>query len=616
MNPFKMKRKVERVFDSVKPSEVNRRRIIGVRLVDTRPVRCITVDSPSSLFLAGKSMIPTHNTKIMLASIAYFAEHKKRNQALWQPTDDDADDFVKTEIDPMLRDVSVMHSIFPYRDSKHKNNTMRLKAFTGSSLHIRGGKAAKNYRRFSVDVGYIDELAGFDHNIEMEGDPTSLASKRVEGAAFPKMVYGSTPKNKGSCMISKQYDECEIRVFFKFGCPHCGEKQHLQWGGVDEGYGFKWTKGKPETVEYLCMHCASLFTQGDFLNVWEDGRWETDDGKYLDNDGRLYSPDDVLLTTPESVGFHVWTAYSPMTTWERIVKDFEKAKRDPRKLQGFINLTLGEEWEQDQGEAIDENGLLERREEYHGTVPDDVLVLTIGADTQDDRVEYAVTGWGLGEESYRIDYVIHYGSPSQEDFWKTLYRLVKRTYKKANGTVMEVKLMTIDSGGHYTDEVYQFCKKAGRSWAIPTKGSSVMGKPIASFPNNPTKHGVYLTIVGTDTAKDLCFYRLQIDEAGDGYCHFPTHDWCNEAYFKQLTAERRKKKFTAKGGMSFEWYCPKGRRNEVFDVEVLNLVAIRLLQQKYNVDLSILHMHNKENGGVVYQPKALQAGQISDGITL
>jgi phage terminase large subunit GpA-like protein len=31
------------------------------------------------------------NTKIMLAAIGYFSEHKRRNQAIWQPTDDDRD---------------------------------------------------------------------------------------------------------------------------------------------------------------------------------------------------------------------------------------------------------------------------------------------------------------------------------------------------------------------------------------------------------------------------------------------------------------------------------------------------------------------------------------------
>lgn len=46
---------------------VTRRTIVSVEKVESRTVRCISVDSPRHLFLAGRSMVPTHN------SIAYLA---------------------------------------------------------------------------------------------------------------------------------------------------------------------------------------------------------------------------------------------------------------------------------------------------------------------------------------------------------------------------------------------------------------------------------------------------------------------------------------------------------------------------------------------------------------
>ena len=80
-------------------------------------------------------------TKMLLATIGYFAEHKRRNQAVWQPTDDDSDDFCKTELEPMLRDVKVMQRVFPEFLAKNKSNTLRQKQFLGCMLHLRGGKA-------------------------------------------------------------------------------------------------------------------------------------------------------------------------------------------------------------------------------------------------------------------------------------------------------------------------------------------------------------------------------------------------------------------------------------------------------------------------------------------
>ncbi|HTW02861.1 MAG TPA: replicative DNA helicase [Streptosporangiaceae bacterium] len=42
------------------------RRIVDVRPVPSRPVRCVQVDSPDHLYLAGRGMIPTHNSTLAL----------------------------------------------------------------------------------------------------------------------------------------------------------------------------------------------------------------------------------------------------------------------------------------------------------------------------------------------------------------------------------------------------------------------------------------------------------------------------------------------------------------------------------------------------------------------
>ncbi len=52
-----------------------RRFITAIRPVASVPVRCITVDSPSHLYLAGESMIPTHNTAFALGMARHAAVH-------------------------------------------------------------------------------------------------------------------------------------------------------------------------------------------------------------------------------------------------------------------------------------------------------------------------------------------------------------------------------------------------------------------------------------------------------------------------------------------------------------------------------------------------------------
>lgn len=53
------------------------RYITDVRAVPSVPMRCITVDSPSHLYLAGKSMIPTHNTQAVSYYLANQIRHEK-----------------------------------------------------------------------------------------------------------------------------------------------------------------------------------------------------------------------------------------------------------------------------------------------------------------------------------------------------------------------------------------------------------------------------------------------------------------------------------------------------------------------------------------------------------
>jgi replicative DNA helicase len=70
-------RERQRIVDH--PSAANQwRRIVDIVPTDAVPVRCITVDSPSHLYLAADSMIPTHNTAFALGMAAHAAIEARR----------------------------------------------------------------------------------------------------------------------------------------------------------------------------------------------------------------------------------------------------------------------------------------------------------------------------------------------------------------------------------------------------------------------------------------------------------------------------------------------------------------------------------------------------------
>lgn len=522
-------------------------------------------------------------TKILLAAIAYFAEHRHRNQALWQPTDEDSDEFVKTELEPMIRDVPAMQRAFPDFQARNKANTLRQKSFIGCMLHLRGGKAAKNYRRLSVSVAMLDEIDAFDFDIESEGSPYSLAKKRTEGATFPKIVVGSAPKLKNYSHVDNRERDADMRLTFRIPCPCCGELRALRWGGRDEPFGFKWTDDNPETVRHLCEGCGGFFTQSEYLEVWALGRWMADDGTWVDDaDGTFRNADGEAVAPPRSVAFHVWTAYSPQASWAQIVREFLAAKRksdagDDSELKTFVNTTLGESWEE--GGAQAKADALQRRAEPFplGEVPEGGIILTMSVDVQGDRLEWLIRAWGAFEESWPVGYETIWGDPATPDPWVELKHVIETPIAHVNGALVRVVAVAVDSGGHHTHEVYQFCRSMGR-YVFAVKGHSQRGRDIIGKPTvidvnsrgEKLKRGAQLWMLGTDKAKDLIHGRLHVKQPGPGFIHFS--DDLPIEYYEQLASEKRIPRYV-KGRMVSEWVKPSGARNEALDLEVYALAA-------------------------------------------
>jgi terminase, large subunit len=521
-------------------------------------------------------------TKIILAAVGYFAEHKRRNQALWQPTDDDRDEFVKTELEPMLRDVAVMRNVFPEYLARHKDNTLQAKKFLGSITHLKGGKAAKNYRRISIDTGYLDEYDAFDPNIEKEGDPGTLAAKRLEGATFGKLVIGTTPKLKGFSNIEKRERDADIFLTPHIPCPDCGEFHALTWGGKDEPHGFKWVDDNPETVRHLCPHCGALIDQAQYLALAAAtsivGRWQAEDGTTLDEHGVFRDSAGQIIRPPAHVALHVWSAYSPNVSWSGLVREFLSAKREAgegkkEKLQSFVNTTLGEYWAEEY-EKTDDNELRQRAEPFAlERVPMNCLLLLAGIDTQPNRLEVSVWGYGRGCETWTIAHRIFFGNPDEDEVWADLEEYLFETdFPHASGQRLRIAGAAIDTGGHNTHAVYHWAAKHARRKVFAIKGRSGREKHIKDgaskvdidWRGRLRKHGLVLWWVGTNHAKDLIHGRLQIQRPGPGYVHFSQE--LPDEWYKQFTGEARTTRRTARGEES-TWTSTR-KRIEAWDCAV------------------------------------------------
>ncbi|HIF3099205.1 TPA: phage terminase large subunit family protein [Salmonella enterica] len=557
-------------------------------------------------------------TKMLLGVVGYFIEHKSRNNLLFQPTDSAAEDFMKSHVEATIRDVPCLKTLAPWLGRKHRDNTLTMKRFSsGVGFWCLGGAAAKNYREKSVDTVCYDELSSFEPDVEKEGSPTLLGDKRIEGSVWPKSIRGSTPKAKGTCQIEKAANESAHFMRFHVPCPHCGEEQYLKFGDGSTPFGLKWEKGKPETVYYLCEHNGCVIRQSELDQ--KAGRWICDNTGMWTRDGLAYfSASGEEVPPPRSITFHIWTAYSPFTTWIQIIYDWLDALKDPNGVKTFINTTLGEPYEEAVAEKLSHELLLEKVIHYAAPVPERVVYLTAGIDSQRNRYEMYVWGWAPGEEAFLIDKQIIMGRHDDEDTLQRVDAVINKKYRHADGTDISISRICWDIGGIDAEIVYKRSKKHGIFRVLPVKGASVYGKPVITMPKKRNQSGVFLCEIGTDTAKEMLYARMgavtaPADEATPYAIRFPDNpDVFTEVEAKQLVAEELVEKLV-NGKFRLLWDA-KGRRNEALDCLVYASAALRVSVQRWQLDLEALATSRKseeQDTPTLEQLAAMLAGGVN-----
>jgi phage terminase large subunit GpA-like protein len=472
--------------------------------------------------------------------------------------------FSKDRLAPMLRDTPALHGKVSDPKARDSGNTMLHKTFPGGQLTIAGANSSASLASRPIRVLLADEVDRYPVSAGTEGDPVSLAKKRTATFWNRKVVLVSTPTIKGESRIEKAYLESDQRHFLA-PCPDCGHEQRLMWAQV------RWPEGKPSGAEYCCIECGCLWGDAQRWAAVRKGRWQA--------------------TAPFNgiAGFHLSELYSPWRKLGETAEDFIASKHDPERLQTWVNTALGETWES-KGETVDFDVIDSLREAYGpDDLPNRVTFATAGVDTQGDRLEVEIVGWGKDEESWGIGYHVLMGDPAQQGVWDDLDALLLETYRTEAGSTIRVKAACIDSGGHHAEAVMRFARERTRRRVYAIKGFGGAGKPIWPVRASRAKTKDLVYMVGVDTAKDTTYARLQIADPGPGFCHLPANPETgyDQSWIEMLTAEQKVTKY--KEGREYAaWYLPKGKRNEALDCRVYALAAMKSLPRVMREEESAL----------------------------
>jgi phage terminase large subunit GpA-like protein len=489
-------------------------------------------------------------TEMVLNVIGYYISQDPAPMLCLQPTLDMASAFSKDRVAPMVRDTPALGGkILPSR-SRDSGNTVFHKQFPGGHLTMAGANSPASLASRPVRIVLCDEVDRYPASAGTEGDPVNLARKRATTFWNRKILLTSTPTIKGASRIETAYEASDKRRYF-VPCPLCGLYQALKWGGRDEAYGLKWDK-KLKSVRYQCESCGRMIEERHKMRMISKGEWRAT-GK-----------------AGNTAGFHLNELYSPWSSWLDIVESFLAAKGSPETLQVWNNTVLGQTFE-DRGEGLAAHKLLDRQEPYGDTIPGGVIYITAGCDVQGDRIEMEIVGWGIGEESWSLDYLVLNGDPGHHAVWDMLDAERNRAFDHPVFGKIGLNVLFVDSG-FMTDTVQRYTKARKNVFSCQGQSSpNAVPKPIVPPRQRRTKHGLFVP-VGADAAKDLIYSRLMFTKPGPGYCHFPDH--YPPEYFDGLTAEQKKTKLLNQRPVKY-WFLPKNARNEPLDCRVYALAALR-----------------------------------------
>ena len=517
-------------------------------------------------------------TEMELNMLGYAIDRAPGPIMLVLPTVDNAKDFSKRRLEKMIRDTAPLNQKIRHRVGNKKQSELK-KSYPGGMLTVTGSNSPTNLA--SVPARYIfgDEIDRWSKDAGGEGSPAGLLEARTSTFYDYKMVMVSTPTTKDASEIEKNF-KLGTQEYWCSQCMYCGEDVFIEFDDIKFDYHKTETDGEAQyivdDVRFQCPHCGQISTEDEIRQA--PHKWVAKNPEAESNGIR---------------SFWINAFSSPWISWRKIVTRFLEAQSDPQKLKTVFNTMFGQLWE-DRGDLRSDEELLRTREIYDAELPDGVLCLTCGVDTQDDRLEYEVVGYGMYNESWGIERGIIVGNPGlpstkeMQSVWERLDAVIDKEWEYKDGKKLKISLTFVDSGGHYTNEVYEQCERRFNKRVFAIKGAKEADAPYTGRPkkvdiikqdkagNRIVAGKAWLYYIGVSSGKARIMDYLKVKEAGANYCHFPANDGrgYDQSYFNGLLSE----KLTLVGN-KWQWkVLPGHKRNEPLDCRNYANAAVHVLK--------------------------------------
>jgi phage terminase large subunit GpA-like protein len=466
------------------------------------------------------------------------------------PSEDNARRWSKMKLSPMLRATAALSTLFPQKSRDGSESVLYKERRDGlGAILISGANSPSSLSQVTMRRQAQDDLSKWEMNAA--GDPEAQADNRSRAHEFAKILKISTPLVMPGCRITKSFEGGSQEHPY-VPCPHCDHFQVLEW----ENMLARLDPQHPELAHFTCVACGAEIHEHARSNMLARLEW------------RAHNPS--AARTHRS--FWIWSAYSFLQSFERIAREWLKARGDPAAEQTFLNDTAGRPYKA-RGEAPPWEKLRDRaaQADYaRGEVPVGALVLTLGIDCQADRVEWQVVGWGRDFRRFIIEYGVIPGHISDDSCRQRLDALLVQTWVNKARRLIPIDRAAID-GNAWTEDVWSWARRHPQSKLILVRGVGADTAPrIARVrKERHDRTGQLLKWAGRffnfgASVLKMSLYRdlAKEDALARGYVSFPRG--LEDEYFRQLTAERRTPE-KRHGFTVYRWTKDAQQANEALD---------------------------------------------------
>jgi len=489
--------------------------------------------------------------------------------------------YVGEKLEPMIEATPRLRKKVDLRSRKLQQR-QDFKKFPGGFLKMVGSNSPASVKSTPVPRVAVEEPDDCNLNLRGQGDSIKLAKERMKTFRRSKIIIGGTPTIKGLSAIDAEMELSDKRRGL-VPCHDCGQEHALSFDNLhcDEDLEYShevYGHHRPEASFYSCPHCGSIWDDNQKNANLKHGRWVAT-AEFRGIAG--YDLNELYAT--------FWGSRFQVLMEKKLQAEHAAERGNIGPMIAFVNSSKGTSYEY-QSDAPKTDELEKRAEDYAElTAPKGVLLVTAGVDIQGNRLAVIITGWGRGEESWRLYWGELEGNPidPNDGVWRELDKLLATPIQSEHGCQLVVSAASLDSSdGNTSDAAYTYVRDRQRYNILAIKGASVdsrdkeiYSKPAQSHDTNQSntkaaKYGLRVHIVGTHKAKTLIDSRLRLKGSGPGRMH-----WYAEIradYYEQLTNEVLAPHPRIPSKMV--WQKKAGRRNEALDCEVYALHAARSLK--------------------------------------